>query len=126
MHGIPEELRQSLAEGMKHPQIKALFSMSNDELNTAMDSQANLLVEKSEVTPRVALAYLVVAPLMVENEAISRFVVDSDNSSLRAILPEVTDAEEALMLATREYQLTEQELKQLYRLLKPLDPTLAA
>lgn len=126
MHGIPEELRQSLAEGMKHPQIKALFSMSNDELNTAMDSQANLLVEKSEVTPRVALAYLVVAPLMVENEAISRFVVDSDNSSLRAILPEVTDVKEALMLATREYQLTEQELKQLYRLLRPLDPTLAA
>ena len=42
------------------------------------------------------------------------------------VLPEVTDVKEALMLATREYQLTEQELKQLYRLLKPLDPTLAA
>lgn len=122
MHGIPEELRQSLAEGMKHPQIKALFSMSSDELNTAMDSQANLLVEKSKVTPRVALAYLAFAPLMVENEAISRFVVDSGNSSLRMILPEVVSVQEALNLATREYRLTEQEARQLYRLLVPLTP----
>jgi len=126
MHGIPEELRHRLAPKMKHSQIRALFSMSSEELNQAMDSQFKRLVEKSKVTDKAALAYLVFAPLLMENEAISKYVESSGNSSLRMVLPEVTDVKEALMLATREYQLTEQELKQLYRLLKPLDPTLAA
>lgn len=126
MHSIPESVRKALSKSVKHPEVKALFSLSNEELNLAMDSQFKRLVEKSKVTDKAALAYLVFAPLLMENEAISKYVESSGNSSLRMVLPEVTDVKEALMLATREYQLTEQELKQLYRLLRPLDPTLAA
>jgi len=64
------------------------------------------LAEKTTKDPKVILAHRLVAPLLMENEAISSFIVETHQASLRASLPEVISTAEAVSLATAEYRLT--------------------
>ena len=70
----------------------------------SLDDQYRKLVA-SGVDTTVALAYQTVAPLWLENVAISRHIVRTGKSDLRYLLPEVTSLAEALDLAEREWML---------------------
>lgn len=67
---------------------------------------------------KVQLAFKVVAPLLVANVAISDLISQEGEPSLRQALPEVTSVNEAVILATTEYQLSPRQQKQLTRLLR--------
>jgi hypothetical protein len=67
------------------------------------------LAERVTKDPTVILAHRVVAPLLMENEAISSFIMETHQGALRASLPEVISTEEAVSLATAEYRLTKQQ-----------------
>lgn len=64
-----------------------------------------------------ALAYLTALPLLLENQAISRFIVETDNLELRNQLPEVTDVQEALWLLSQDYPLDPKEMRDVEKLL---------
>lgn len=87
-----------------------------------LDEQDRLL-RRAGCGPRVSLAYQLVAPLLLENEAISKFVVDHEAPGLRAALPELLSVEEALNLACQEYRLSALEQRQLKVLLERLPTT---
>jgi hypothetical protein len=56
-------------------------------------------------------------PLLVENEAISRYVQQSDQLYLRNSLPELLTVNEAVTIATQEYRLNLQQAQRLKLLL---------
>ena len=76
------------------------------------------LMEKQGLhDPAVHRAFLLVAPLLAENEAISAYLQEADRPDLRSALPEVTSINEAVILATMEYRLSPSQQALLTRLL---------
>lgn len=55
---------------------------------------------------RTTRAYLLVAPLLFENLAISRYVEETGRQSLRSSMPELLTVSEATTLASKEFSLT--------------------
>ena len=69
---------------------------------------------------RVQRAFEVVGPLLFENVAISDYIVENNRFDLRPALPEVLTPEEAVELASLEFQLNAGRLAQLHSLLSAL------
>jgi hypothetical protein len=74
-------------------------------------------LEQMGADNRVILAYRLVAPLLIENEAISAYLEESQQPTLRASLPEINSVNEAVMLASMEYEMTPSQQRKLTQLL---------
>jgi len=116
MMQLPHRVRLELSKLAKTESIKAMLAMPDDQLQPILDEQAN----KLKVSDRVALAYQLVAPLMLENKAILTFLENPQNSHLSAALPDVATPDEALLLAQKEYRLSQEEVAELKPLLQRL------
>ena len=101
---------------IKNPRIRELMMLGPDELPVVLDKMAEEQESKGAL-PRATLAFPTVLPLLLENEAISRYIQMKDSDYLRGSLPEVVTMDEALSLATLEYRLNEAEQKNLEELL---------
>ncbi|AXK39963.1 hypothetical protein [Crenobacter cavernae] len=106
---------------LSNPSLRQLFAMDQDALTQALDAQAQAL-EASGVPNRVIVAYQTMAPLLAESEAISAYIVQTDNWSLRQALPEVLSAEEAVAIANLDRPMSSSEQRRLLDLLLPLTP----
>lgn len=93
-----------------------LFGMDQADLDAALQSLTARL-ERVEKDPAVVRAWLTVAPLLFENEAISRACEAGGGATLRQALPEVTTVNEALMLASQEFMLDQSQTSKLRELL---------
>lgn len=103
------------------PWAKRQFAMDQEQLTASLEEQAKAL-EKAGHPPKVILAYQTMAPLLAENETISRYIRKTGNMQLRGALPEVTTPREALEVARAEFRLEESEAQQLHALLSRLVP----
>lgn len=119
MYQIAAESLNQIArtESLKYPSMGRLFSMNQTALTDALEAQATAL-RRQGVANKVVLAYQTVAPLLMENEAISRYIRKTDSLTMRAALPEVTTIPEALQLAEAEHELTPKQIKALRKLLQ--------
>ena len=100
-----------------HEPWKTLFRMADDELIEGIHRLLDKTAEDAGADNKTVLAYRLTAPLLLENEAISAYIVATDNASLRTSLPELTSINEALMLASQEYRLNESQQDNLRQLL---------
>jgi hypothetical protein len=90
--------------------------MNLEDLTKALDHMGTTL-EKQGADARVIRSYLLTAPLLVENEAISTYMEEENRFSLRSSMPELTTVSEAVLLASMEYRLTASQQEQLAMLL---------
>jgi hypothetical protein len=80
-------------------------------------------VDALPVGGRVKRAFLLTAPLLMENAAISRWIQESGRRDLREALPELTSIREAVDMATADLRLSPMEQQQLRTVLKRQYPT---
>lgn len=116
MHQLPAAMWNRIAQ-TGHPTtvtFRTLMSMGQDELDAAMGSLSRRL-ERVESDLVVRLAWMTVAPLLMENVAISRAV--EAGVVPREAVPEATTVNEALLLAIREFNLDRSRMSKLRRLL---------
>lgn len=116
MLSIPPTIRKELAPTFRNKELQNLFSLPPSK---AMEKHGQLvrnLINRG-VRRGTALAYLTVLPLLVENEAISRYVEAQEDPELRSCLPEVTTPEEAAKLGMQEMTLPEDQEDVLRRML---------
>ena len=115
MHQIAARVWNEIAEqgDLKTAWAKRVFPMNASRMDRAL----NLATEKLEKTqpPLVAAAYLMVMPLLWEQDAIVEYL--GEHPEMSAALPEVTAVDEAVMLASREFPLDESQQKRLAALL---------
>lgn len=107
------------SQPLKNEWVRKLFLMNQDELTRQHETQEQLLAKKGYPTP-VILSYLTVAPLLAENEAISKYIEQTGNLTLRSALPELTTVNEAVLVATKEHRLNPSMQLQLKELLNSL------
>ena len=93
-----------------------LFRMDLEQLTRALGKIEKDLESKG-VDARTIRAYLLTAPLLVENEAVSSFIQDMNRPELRASMPEICSVNEAMMLASAEYRLSQSQQARLSKLL---------
>ena len=98
---------------------RTLFSMNPERMDQELEAQAEALTEAGH-PDKVVLAYQVAAPLLAENEAISRHIQQTGNLDLRKALPELTTPKEAVKLMIQEYGLNQAQAKTLLMLLNNL------
>lgn len=123
MHQVPARVWNEIAasEELVNPSFQKLMQMTQEQLTQALESQAKVL-EARGVPDSVIVAYQRLAPLLAENEAISRYINRTGNSSLRDALPEILNAEEAVVIATQDHPLSKSEQQTLLDMLKRLEP----
>ena len=94
-----------------------LFRMDYDELTKAL-APIEKKMEMQGVDSTVIRAYLLTAPLLVENEAVSSYIEMTERHDLRNSLPEICSVNEAVILATQEYRLNPSQQARLAKLLR--------
>ena len=98
---------------LKTAWAKKAFALNPEEMQQAEDKEYKALARA--VGHDVAASYQDVKPLLLENEAISRFT--QAQPMYREALPEVTSIAEALILASMERPLSQTQQKLLKMLL---------
>lgn len=123
MYQVPARVWNEIAasEELASPSFERLMKMNDEQILQALDEQAKVL-EARGVPDSVIVAYQRLAPLLAENEAISRYINRTGNTSLREALPEILNAEEAVVIATQDQPLSKSEQKTLLDMLKRLEP----
>lgn len=123
MYRVPAEILNEIVatQPLKTEWCRRLFSRTPENLIPDLEAQCQAL-EDSGVPLQVALAYQEIGPLLVENEAISRFIQKKADPGLRAILPEVATLREALLLAEQDRPMSYSNRKMLATLLRELLP----
>jgi hypothetical protein len=95
-----------------------LFRATPETLPGLLAKLVDEPAEAAGADNKTVLAMRLVAPLLVESEAISAFILEEQNPSLRTSLPEVNSVNEAVMMASQEYRLNPSQQAKLTQLLK--------
>lgn len=125
MYQTPTAIWNEIAEtqDLRYPEWERLFRMDPDQQMQALDKLQHKLEREDKASTRTILAYTLTAPLLLENVAISKFIQESPRDNLRLSLPELTTIQEAVDLATAEYQLSAKEQRHLRALLREAYPS---
>ena len=103
MHPIPPTLWNAIAKGQPLSQPWSIvFNMAPEQLQQALEELVNLPLRATGADEPTLQAYRTVAPLLVEHAAISTYVAQQHDSSLRAALPEITCVGDAVMFAEKQ------------------------
>ena len=95
----------------------SLFRLNLEDLTKELGKLEKTLEQKG-VDATVIRAYLLTAPLLVENEAVSSYIEEMGRLDLRSSMPELCSVNEAVILATMDYRLTPSQQARLTKLLK--------
>jgi hypothetical protein len=102
-----QELRTSFA--------KRFFPLQDEDMSAAIEAEIEKL-KKFGASNNVALSYMVMAPLLWENEAIAAFV--REHPVYYEALPNIVSVEEAVAIISRDYTLSSSEKEDLTELLR--------
>lgn len=97
---------------------KDRFSMHQEELIEALEAESARMEAHGVASSAVRLGYLTVKPLLLENVAISQFIMDTERMGLRNALPDICTVFEAVMLTAMDHPMDEDEQQQLTELLE--------
>lgn len=116
MYQTPQPIWNEIAQTqrIKTPLWAAIFS-APDPVQALAPLQDELAAAGADA--RTARAFLLVAPLLQENLAISRFIESTGRTSLRSSMPEIETVSEAMILASREFSLKPSQQTKLKNLL---------
>ena len=116
MHQVSAAIWNQIAESqpLATEWAEQMFPLPESDLDKAMEMEEARLEKKAD--PVVVAAYLRVMPLLWERVAISNFLQEQPN--LRHALPTVEDASEAVLMASRDSNLTASQKRRLHALLQ--------
>ena len=116
MFSVAAEIWNQIAETqpMATQRWSRLAKLDQQQLNDQLETVMNQI----KAPNKVMLAFVTVAPLLLENEAISLWILANESHQMRSALPEVTTVSEAVNLGSMEYSLTETERARLADLLR--------
>jgi hypothetical protein len=118
MECVPAKILNEIASSqeLKTDWARRLFQM-NDQDKMIDQAQQYLALTRRGISHRVVANYQDLAPLMAENEAISRYVLEKNDPELRMLLPEICSPTEAMRIADNLRPMSEPERLQLATML---------
>ena len=118
MYQAPTPIWNEIAatQTLKHRPWRDLFPLKTELMLEALSRVENQLSTQG-ADSRAIRGYVLTAPLLMENVAISKWIAQTEASSLRSSLPELTSIPEAVALATEEFRLLPSQGQKLAALL---------
>lgn len=118
MYQVPTRIWNEIAQtqDVKHQPWTAIFPMDSEAMLSALNQLENLLSTQG-ADARTIRGFLLVAPLLMEHQAIARYLNATNNVTLSAVMPELTSIPEAVDSATSEYRLNPSQQQKLTTLL---------
>jgi hypothetical protein len=118
---IPAKILNAIASSqkLKTEGARNLFRMTYKEKAADQEDQYHALL-KAGVSTTVATNYQELAPLMAENKAISRYVVEKSDPELSMFLPEILNPREAMLIADKHRPMNPMERLKLAQMLTKL------
>jgi hypothetical protein len=115
MHQAPATIWNQIAEmqPLATPWAEQMFPLSDQEMETALAREEERLTPMAG-SAKVAAAYLMVAPLVWESEAIRAF---SEEAGPIPSLPLIETAQDAVIVASADFPLTKAEQRTLHDML---------
>lgn len=101
---------------LKTSWARKTFNLDQEEMIENHSKECKILRNR-DFDPDVILSFLEVKPLLLENVAISNYVMMKGDPDLRQALPEVCTVNEAVVLGTMENRLNPSQQEQLKELL---------
>ena len=118
MYQVPLPVWNEIAQSQPLSQPWAeLFRCETLEQLTAALAKMEKDLENRGVDAKTIRGYLLMAPLLVENEAISTYIEEMGRYDLRSAMPEICSVNEAVILASQEYRLNPSQQARLSKLL---------
>jgi hypothetical protein len=108
MYSVPAPILNAIArtQSLRSEWARQVFSLDAEGVLTALSRQAKELATQG-VPNKVLLAYQTMGPLLIENIAISEYIMATEHLELRSCLPEIVSVQEAILVADAEYRLTD-------------------
>src|SRR5690554_675424 len=121
MFQVPQETWNEIAEqgNLISEWANQMFRKTSDEVLKVLEQQGRKMREKG-YPDIVILAYQQTTPLLLENRAISQYIIQTEQPELRGALPEILSPDEGVYLMTKEHRLNEKERTLLRKLLEKL------
>lgn len=101
---------------MRSFHMKKMFMASDEDCDRILGETIDCM-RRLGIKYKVILAYLKVAPLLHEGQAIQSWVKSSGDPELQASLPEIATVADAVALMDREFMLSEADQARLTELL---------
>lgn len=119
MHLPPARILNKVAKDqlLKTRAGTLIFLMNQEQQDEFLKDQDSKL-EAAGVDGLVAEAYMALAPLYAEKEAIGRFLQKEANYSLAGILPELTTPEEVVRVAAMDLRMSAAQQTELLAMIK--------
>lgn len=116
MVSLPAKVWNEIAElgPIRTEWAKERFPLNDEGIQQAEEQDADQL-DSDGVDPMIVQAFLDARPLLLEREAIARYVLR--HPELRGTLPEVNSINEAILLVTGDWPLSQSETERLRTLL---------
>ena len=117
MHQAPAAIWNRIAETqtLATEWAEQMFPLPAEEMEAALEAETDRLAAGAAGSDLVAHAYRVVMPLVWERKAIAAF--QTENGPM-ASLPVIETAQEAVIVASKDYPLTKAEQKTLSAMLR--------
>lgn len=122
MHNIAAPVWNRIAPLAQNPTWKHLFALDAAGQARGCEAIARALEAQGVKDPLVRLAYLELAPMLTERDAIRAWV--KVNPNYRAAFPEILSTNEALLIAVKDHLLRVSQTRQLRKLLDAPPPAL--
>jgi len=122
MNYLPSQIWAEIAytQNLKSEWAKEMFNCQEEFFDEELSKQARFL-SSIGYSNKVILAFQHVLPLLLEHEAITRYISDKGTLDLRYALPEILDADEAVHIMQKEYNLSPKDSAILHLLLKSIE-----
>lgn len=124
MYQVPLFIWNDIAKTqiLSNPIMQHRFTMTGPQLFQTLEAERNMM-EKQGIPFEVRMAYQMLSPLLIEHQAISRYLWSTNQLSLRQLLPELPTAEKAIARAILHDRMAPQHADLLLKMLQVLEAT---
>ena len=119
MNQVPMSVWADIAEKttLRTSWAREMFALTETQMEATLRDQAATMA-RSGIDNKVILAYQEIAPIWIERRAITDYIRQTGQFDLRATLPDLTSAKEAVGLMNKEYRLSRNQRAKLRQLIE--------
>ena len=121
MHQAPARIWNRIADEqtLRTAWAQQMFPLPEEQMETALEREGDRLTKEADGDSLVAAMYLRVMPLVWEADAIRR---DAMKHGPNPALPLIETAQEAAIVASKDYPMTKAQIRKLHAMLRT-EPT---
>ncbi|GHV08086.1 hypothetical protein AGMMS50229_15950 [Campylobacterota bacterium] len=122
MYMLPAAIWNDIArtQELKTRWAKWIFLLDDSTLIAALEDHSRRIVSEG-MPERTVMSYHEALPIYAEREAITSYIIQTQQPELRSAVPEVSDHKEAARIVAMEHRLENQQEQTVARLLEKAD-----